>query len=436
MTHRKINTSPLYRRFISDRRGVTAILFAILLIPLLAMIGGAIDFSRAFIVKTRLQSSLDAAILATAAAAGLTDAERIAYGESIFQANYPASELGTVAQAVITITADGRVTGSVSADLSTTFLNVIGIGNLTINSTNEAKIASLINGEIVLVLDYSGSMNSGGKYQAMRDASVTLIYSLSQNGGNVNIRFGLVPFSKHVYGTIESDYIVNEVPGGMWTNCTMDRKWPYNIEDSTPVTANDDTKWGMTCVAGDDDEVDDDDDDDDEEEACSPYADCFNYTSRNLIMSPLTSNHAATISQLQSMTPYSYTHISLGLAFGWHLIAPNSPWQEGVAYNTDNVLKAIILLTDGRQTAEGWGPGNSSSVSNAETNLEEMCQAIKDAGVLLVTVAFDLDDIATENRLRNCATSPAFFFEANSNASLAAAFEAIAAQIAKLTLTK
>ena len=395
------------------------------------MVGGAIDFSRAFIVKTRLQSSLDAAVLATAAAAGLTDAERIAYGESIFQANYPASELGTVAQAVITITADGRVTGSVSADLSTTFLNVIGIGNLTINSTNEAKIASLINGEIVLVLDYSGSMNSGGKYQAMRDASVTLINSLSQDGGNVNIRFGLVPFSKHVYGTIESDYIVNEVPGGMWTNCTMDRKWPYNIEDSTPVTANDDTKWGMTCAVGDDD-----DDDDDDGGSCNPYSICSNYTSRNLIMSPLTSNHAATISQLQSMTPYSYTHISLGLAFGWHLIAPNSPWQEGVAYNTDNVLKAIILLTDGRQTAEGWGPGNSSSVSNAESNLEDMCQAIKDTGVLLVTVAFDLDDSATEDRLRNCATSPAYFFDADTNANLAAAFDAIAAQIAKLTLTK
>jgi hypothetical protein len=65
-----------------------------------------------------------------------------------------------------------------------------------------------------------------------------------------------------------------------------------------------------------------------------------------------------------------------------------------------------------------------------------MCLAIKDTGILLVTVAFDLDDITTLNRLRNCATSPAFFFDTNTNASLAAAFEAIAAQIAKLTLTK
>ncbi len=432
MTHRKQNHSPLHRRFIGDRRGVIAILFALLLIPLLAMVGGAIDFSRAFIVKSRLQISLDAAVLAAAAAAGLEDAERIAYGESIFLANYPASELGTPAQVVITITADGRVTGSVSADLSTTFLNVIGIGNLTVNSTNEATLATLAIGEIVLVLDYSGSMSWNGKYQAMRDASVNLINTITQDGSNVNIRFGLVPFSKHVYGTIDSDYIVNETPGGTWTNCTMDRKWPYNIEDSTPVTANDDTKWGMTCAA----EGGDDDDDDDDDDSCSPYAICSNYTSRNLIMSPLSSNHAATISQLQSMTPYSYTHISLGLAFGWHLIAPNSPWQEGVAYNTDNVLKAIVLLTDGAQTANGWGPGNSSSVSNAETNLEDMCQAIKDTGVLMVTVAFDLNDATTVNRLRNCATSPAYFFDADTNASLAAAFEAIAGQIAKLTLTK
>ena len=393
MTHRKINTSPLYRRFISDRRGVTAILFAILLIPLLAMVGGAIDFSRAFIVKTRLQSSLDAAILATAAAAGLTDAERIAYGESIFQANYPASELGTVAQAVITITADGRVTGSVSADLSTTFLNVIGIGNLTINSTNEAKIASLINGEIVLVLDYSGSMNAKNKYEGMRDASIALINTLTQNGSNQKIKFGLVPFAKHVYGTIESDYIVNEAPGGMWTNCTMDRKNPFNIQDWTPITSNDHTKWGMTCGVGHSNDKDDNENDDDDYssggESCNAYAVCFNYTKRNLIMRPLSSNHAAMINQLQIMTPYSNTNISLGLEFGWHLIAPNSPWQEGVAYNTDNVLKVIVLLTDGKQTAKGWGPGDTSSVSNAESNLEDMCQAIKDTGVLMVTVAFN-----------------------------------------------
>ncbi|MFQ5625333.1 MAG: pilus assembly protein TadG-related protein, partial [Methyloligellaceae bacterium] len=300
LTHRTTNQRPFYRRFIGDRRGVTAIIFAIMLIPLLAMIGGAIDFSRAFIVKTRLQSALDAAVLATAAAASLGDAERIAYGKTVFKANYPSSELGTPADAVITITADGRVTGSVSADLSSTILGVIGFDNLTLNSTNEAQAASLAEAEIVLVLDYSGSMNSRGKYQAMRKASINLIKTLSKNGSNDKVKFGLVPFSKHVYGTIKSDYIVNEAPGGQWTNCTMDRKWPYNIQDSTPLLANDDTKWGMTC-SGDDKgkKKKDDDDDDDKGGSCNPYAVCFNYKRRNLIVRPLTSDHAAVINQLQ-----------------------------------------------------------------------------------------------------------------------------------------
>lgn len=428
MTRNKIKFTEFYRRFIDDRRGAIAIIFAILLIPLLAMLGGAIDFSRSLIVKTRLLGALDAAVLATATASSLENAERIAYGQSIFQANYPVTELGTPAQAIISITADGRVTGSVSANLSTTFLRVIGIDDFTIHSTNEAKLATLVKAEVVLVLDYSGSMNWSGKYQAMRAASIDLINTLSQEGSNENIKFGLVPFSTHVYGTIESDYIVNETPGATWTNCTMDRKWPYNIQDSSPVPANDDTKWGMTCVA--------DDDDDDDGGSCNPYAICSNYTSRNLIMRPLSTNHAGVISQLQSMTPYWYTHISLGLEFGWHMISPNSPWQEGVAYNTDEMVKAIVLLTDGKQTTKGWGPGDSSSVSNAESNLEDMCEAVKDTGVILVTVAFDLNDAATENRLRNCATSPAYFFDADTNASLAAAFEAIAAQIGKLTLIK
>ncbi len=419
------------RRFAKDRGGVSGITFALVLTLVLAMSGIAIDYVQAFLVKSRLQHALDASVLAAATRTGISDADRITHARQVFSANFPAAELGTPATPNITISADGKVTGTVTAVVDTTLSKVIGFDNLNVGALSEVQSASA-QGEVVLVLDYSGSMNSNGKYEAMRDAATGLINMLSNNGTNTSVKFGLVPFSAHVYGTLESDYIVNETPGGMWTNCTQDRRHDHNIQDTTPITSNDATKWGMTCTASGGGE----EDEEDEEGgggACNAYSICSNYSSRNLIIQPLSSNHATTISNLNSMSPYANTHISLGLSFGWHLISPNAPWEEGVAYNSPGHLKAIVLLTDGMQTSDGWGPGDTHSVGNAETNLEDMCTAIKDKGVILLTVAFDLNDNSTENRLRDCASSEDhFFFDVDTGAELLAAFKSIGTQLSGL----
>ena len=165
---------------------------------------------------------------------------------------------------------------------------------------------------------------------------------------------------------------------------------------------------------------------------CDPYAVCADYVSRNLVMQPLTTDYSALTTQLASMTPYANTHISLGLSMGWHMISPNAPWTEGSPYGTSNMLKAIVLLTDGAQTTAAWGPADSSSVTNAENNLEDMCTAIKAQDVKIVTVAFDLSDTTTKTRLQNCATSPTHFFhDVSTGADLIAAFDKIAGQLAK-----
>lgn len=407
------------RRWRRDRSGNVAILFALALVPVLGLIGAAIDFSRAHLAQTKMQGALDAAVLAAASGIQRTDEERIQTAKDIFAADLQSSGLGVIATPNVVIEADGTVKGSVSSTLPSVLLGVLGIDTMGIGADAEVMSTRLMEGEIVLVLDYSGSMGSAGKYQAMRDAAINLVNTLSVDGTIPTVKFGLVPFSAHVYGSMESDFVVNETPGSTWTNCTFDRKWPHNTVDTTPFVSNDDTKWGMIASGGE------------EEGGGNPYSACSNYPSRNLVIQPLTNNHAATISQLQSMTPYANTHIAVGLAFGWHVLSPNAPWQEGVPYNTANYVKSIVLLTDGRQTTSAWGPSSSTSVPNGESNLVDMCTAIKAQNVLLVTVAFDLQDQATEDRLRDCATSPSYFFDADTNAELKVAFENIATQFAK-----
>ena len=149
----------------------------------------------------------------------------------------------------------------------------------------------------------------------------------------------------------------------------------------------------------------------------------------NLTILPLTNQHQTVLDQLNAMDPFVGTHISLGLEFGWHLVSDNAPFTEAQPYNTDDLLKAIVLLTDGKQTTKAWGQNDSHSSSNGEENLENMCTAIKAKGILMITIAFDLNDGETETRLSNCATSSQYFFDADSNAQLAAAFQTISGQL-------
>jgi Flp pilus assembly protein TadG len=67
------------KSFLHNQRGGTAILFGLLLLPIMAAIGAAIDYSRATNVRTARQAAADAAaLLATRDAAGLRDAGLVA----------------------------------------------------------------------------------------------------------------------------------------------------------------------------------------------------------------------------------------------------------------------------------------------------------------------------------------------------------------------
>lgn len=412
----------LLRRFRPDVSGVTAVMFGLVLVPLLAKLGLAIDFARAYSARSNLQQAADAAALATASAItfGYENAEQIA--QDTFAANLKQGFPGA-AVPKITIQDDGVIV-SVDTSLPTVIMGIIGDDSMPIGVTSVVNLATIGNAEIVLVLDYSSSMNSKGKYQTMRDAAVDLVETLTKGGKNDKISFGLVPFARHVYVTLPSDYVAEEKPGGTWTDCTMDREYPYNRQDTTPVVSDNATKWQPVV-----DPKKSKDKDAEKKNLKHTNNDCWNYPARDLFVRPLTTNHNATLSQLKAMYPYSGTHIALGLEMGWHVISPNPPYSEGIPYGDDETIKVIVLLTDGRQSVGGNGPGDSNNVSHAQKNLEASCEAIKAQEVEIVTIGFDLYDSKTLERLKNCASKPSYFFDAKTNSDLASAFKSIVGQI-------
>lgn len=401
-------------RFWRNDRGNTAIMYAISAIPVMLAVGAGVDFARYSNAQTHMQAALDAAALAGGAASGQTNAQRLAAANATFDANI---ESGGAAG--LTVSKNFRIEGGVlstaaAADMPMAVMQLAGISDMAVTGEAQVGLALDKKAEIALVLDYSGSMGdvSGTKvkYVAMKNAAIQLVTDLTAaNPGK--IKFGLVPFSHHVYTSLNKSHVLGTSGSGTWTGCTQDRQFPYNLKDSTPTSVNK-SKWGQATAP---------------DHAASG---CSGYVSNKLIVKPLTTNSSAVKTQLGAMRPYAWTHIALGVEFGYHLLSPNAPYTEGVSYSDTDTEKFMIVLTDGMQTEPAFGPGATRSVAQGESNLEKLCDNAKASGITIVTLAFDLDDTSTRARLRNCASGTDNFFIADDDTDLSAAFEAIKTAIA------
>ena len=406
----------LLKRFGRCQSGNVAIVFALSAIPIFLAAGASIDYARYYAGETKLQAALDAAALSAATAHDASDTQRINAALASFKENVEGGELA-VATPNFTIK-DGTVHASADMKLPTSFMAVGGIDIMQLSAVTEIAIPEDKSAEIALVLDYSGSMEdkiSGGvKYIAMKNAAKKLITDL-QVANPKRVKFGLVPFSHHVYVTLPKAYVLGQSGSGNWTGCTQDRPYPANLTDDTPTTSNT-TKWGQPQAP---------------EHMSSG---CSGYVSHNLNVTPLTDNFAGLKAQLDSMTPYAWTHIALGVEFGFHLLSDNAPFTTGVSYDDKKTKKIMIVLTDGTQTEPAFGPGGTRTVSQGESNLEALCENAKAKGITMMTIAYDLDDSTTRNRLRNCSTDPTKnFFVATDTSAVASAFDdirnAITAQV-------
>ena len=160
--------------------------------------------------------------------------------------------------------------------------------------------------------------------------------------------------------------------------------------------------------------------------------------SRGLKVVPLTSDIASVKSKITAMQPYLWTHIALGADFGWQVLSPTGAFPGATSYSDKETLKVFVLLTDGMQTAPGWGPGNSQTTGDAEANLQSICTGMKSKNIMVFTIGYDLTDTHTIDLLKNCANTGNFYNAADINTGLLAAFSGIAKQVQEkmMRLTK
>lgn len=449
------------RRFGPGDKGSVAPIFALSAIPIVFIAGIAIDTNRQSAAQVEIQAATDAAALAAAAAysTGNNNYAAVAnayFDKSVAQTPYIASL--TLAKSVSIDTANNTLTMTVSGSMPTTLTRIVGYEEMSLGSSSGAPlggggegggsgpaqtmaagtsgdaggpaISSTVSlpvfsdnqkGQIVLVMDYSSSMEEyvGGKrkYVTMRDEADELVKNLSQNNTNQDVEFGLVPFSHAVRVTMPNNFYYGKTGTTPSTYCIDDRNYPNNLKTDTPDTStkNNSTKFFTTS--------------------------CSYFSGNRLNVRPLSVDHAGTRDQISKMVPYGNTHIALGMETAWHLLTPGAPYEAKV--NPEQTLKAVVLLTDGQQTSPGNGPNNILSVAQAERNLEELCTRMKNDGIRVVTVSFDLSDQQTENRLKGCASEnldkelvagqprEKYYYDADTNEELASAFGIIRDSLAR-----
>ncbi|WP_426408805.1 TadE/TadG family type IV pilus assembly protein [Bradyrhizobium ganzhouense] len=164
----------LVSRLRRDSRGNVAAIFAIALIPLIASIGCAIDYSVATRIKAKLQGSADSASVASisvnsagynaamamtsngSVGAGVTEANNIFNGNAAtFSSNY--TNLGVTS--TVTKTGNKLVSNvQFSADVPVTFMQILGYKKLTVTGSSSSSTTLPLYLDFYLTLDVSGSM--------------------------------------------------------------------------------------------------------------------------------------------------------------------------------------------------------------------------------------------------------------------------------------
>lgn len=195
-------------RLIRDQRGNALMLTAAAIVPVIGIVGSAVDIGRAYMTQLRLQQACDAGVLAgrRAMAAGVYGDDHKAEANKMFAFNFPNGIYGSEAvnfSSQSTSAAD--VVGTASVKLPTAIMYIFGKDkfDLGVNCTAKLEISNV---DVMLVLDVTGSMarkasssDDDTKIEALRKAAVDFFDTLTNADiGDGRLRFGVVPYSSSV----------------------------------------------------------------------------------------------------------------------------------------------------------------------------------------------------------------------------------------------
>ncbi len=462
----------IFRKFAKSTGANVALMFGLSAVPVITAGGMAVDYMSAAKAKSGIQIAADDAALAVGAAKEMTAAELKTLATKYLVRNGSNELLDEITNIDVVKTADDQVTVTVTGNINTKFMGLIGYGKLDVEVTAVVK-RGFGNLEVALVLDNTGSMNNDGKLDSLKNSAGILVRELfDKKGPSAILKVGIVPFSKYVnvglsnrnasWIDVPADYTVSrDVWGrvdGSERNCG-DRPWEstsdgvttsgtyYGCDYDWEITGTtEDTFAWKGCVGSRNYPLNVEDRD--------PNVRISGILDRNAAIScprpitRLTDTRSVVEAEINALTATGDTYLPGGLMWGWRMLSNAAPLQDGVTndiMSNEGYTKAIVLMTDGVNTQVPTYPAHVNDGGNATTTnglTAQLCANIKNSGtndtqrIKIYTVTFAVTDPAVKTLLENCATDSTSYFDAADPSALAEAFKTIGKSLANLSLAK
>jgi Flp pilus assembly protein TadG len=452
----------LFHRFCADIRGAVAPLASLFIMVLAPLSGMAVDFIYAESAKRALQEAVDSALLAVAKANPKTQGEIDRLAARFLEANLDDRYAFKNVTIRVTRVEDGAYRGGAAGDIDLFFSGLFGKRGMTANVDGSVRV-SLNDLEVVLALDTTGSM-MGQKLASLKTAANGFVTTVMKGD---NVRVGVVPFARYVnIGLGNRNEPGFDIPADtracrremVWENynCRNCQRIPRSgtcYNDGAPYTCT----WTETRCDCDRRQV--------ERDVCNTQTwngcvgsrpEPFNTRDDNpsvkipgllnkscgAALTRLSRSEATLRASINGLVATGETYIPSGLSMGWATLSHRIPFADGsdpAAAGNRNLLRAIVLMTDGANTASkrsGRADHEGANAGDANRVTRELCENIKRDDVIVFTVAFAVNDASIKTLLRTCATAPAYAFDAGNAAELNRAFDDIATALSRLRLTE
>lgn len=372
-------------RFRDTEDGVLTIfaLFSFLLILMVAGIG--IDLMRFERDRTRLQYTLDRAVLAAA------DLDQTLDPKAVVRDYFEKAELvDFLEDPVITPGIGYRiVSAKANATFPTQFMHMSGIDTLTAPASASAE-ESVGGVEISLVLDVSGSMNSYSRLSKLKVAAKEFVQQMDDNTVDGKLSISIVPYSSQVS---VPDYLMKHMTTtgeNRHANCINFSEADFNTVNLDPDISRPRTLNGSIWSHQNYDNRS-------SNQPITSWVDCRNRPERDILV--MQSDTEKMKTYIGNLTASGNTSIDIGMKWGAGLVDNSTNklikrliTDENVAdtfkdrpYTRDSgeTLKVIVLMTDGQNTSQGeilppYREGNSPVWWNSNAQVYSTYDSVRD----------------------------------------------------------
>jgi Flp pilus assembly protein TadG len=454
----------LANRWRAETRGNVAIIFALSVIPILSIVGVAVDTQMTLTQKNKVQAVVDSAVIFGARSmqdgASRTEVAKDVdtYVKALLKQQSTSLDCAGIALEYEDDSQD--INASIFCSQPTTLSNLFGQRTMDfrVSSGSTYGIGKV---EVAFVFDVSGSMGSSGKMGDLKVAALeavdTLLPAAYDTAKSDDVRLAMTSYDTMVNAgsyfkavtnknkvrtytaskTITETVCTKDKGRGRGRGRDRDRETCVDVTSTTPVSK----VINNTCVKeriGADAFTDEDPGPGAWLEAAEAYYDesrdrWTEETCNKIGPLPLTDNRGNLKAYINGLKPYSMTAGHMGVAWGWYLIDPKwDLWPSASAplpYDEPDAAKAIILMTDGEFNSY-FSRGQGNSFDQAK----KLCDAAKDEHIVIYTVAFKAPSQGQEI-LNYCATSAAHAFKPENGQQLKDAYTMIAQSISDLRIT-